>query len=145
MSHSYYKVWLHIVFSTKNREYFITSDIEDDIYNYLQEQFIELGCNVKIINGLPEHVHCLIQQNPNKSIAEIIKQIKGSSSHWINHNNISSFKFAWQTGYAVFSVSESQIDKVFQYIENQKQHHQKQTFLKEYDSFLKLHNINSQG
>ena len=141
MSHSYYKIWLHIVFSTKNREHYLTSAVEDAIFNYLQDQFIELGCNVKIINGMSDHVHCLIQQNPNKSIAEIIKQIKGASSHWVNQSNFLSFKFAWQTGYGVFSVSESQIDKVFHYIENQKQHHTKQSFLEEYNLLLKLHNI----
>lgn len=145
MSHSYYKIWLHIVFSTKNREPYLTVDIEEVIHNYLSVQFVELGCSVKIINGMPEHVHCLIQQNPNKSIAEIIKQVKGASSHWINQSNISPFKFSWQTGYGVFSVSESQIDKVFHYVENQKQHHIKQTFQEEYDSFLKLHKINTEG
>lgn len=144
MSHSYYKIWLHIIFTTKNREPYLTSNVEDVIFNYLRDQFIELGCNVKIINGMPDHVHCLIQQNPNKSIAEIIKQIKGASSHWVNQNNIYPSKFAWQTGYGVFSVSESQIEKVFHYIVGQKQHHQKQTFQEEYDNFLKLHNINSE-
>ncbi len=142
MSHSYYKVWLHIVFSTKNREHHILSNNEDAIYKYLKEQFIELGCIVHCINGMPDHVHCLIQQNPNKSITEILKQIKGASSHWVNQSNFFSFKFAWQTGYGVFSVSESQIEKVAFYIENQKQHHKKQSFQEEYDVFLKLHNIN---
>lgn len=141
MSHSYYNVWLHIVFSTKNRENYITSNIEGIIYKYLKDQFLEVGCSVKIINGMPDHVHCLIQQNPNKSISDIIKQIKGSSFHWVNQNNITSNTFAWQIGYGVFSVSESQIDKVFLYIQNQKKHHSKQTFKDEYDSFLKLHNL----
>jgi putative transposase len=145
MSHSFYKIWLHIVFSTKNHENYLISNIDSIIFNYLQDQYIELGCKVKIINGMPDHVHCLIQQNPNKSIAEIIKQIKGASSHWINQNNIIPFEFSWQTGYGVFSVSESQIDKVYKYIKEQKKHHIKVSFQEEYIAFLKLHKINFEG
>ena len=141
MSHSYHKIWLHVVFTTKNCEHLITSIIEARIFNYLQEQFIDLDCRVKIINGMPDHIHCLIQQNPTKSIADIVKQIKGASSHWINENNFIPTKFAWQTGYGVFSVSESQINKVFDYIKEQKQHHIKVSFQEEYNAFLKLHNI----
>lgn len=81
--------------------------------------------------------------NPQKSIAEVIKQIKGSSSHFINQNNIIPEKFSWQTGYAAYSVSESVVEKVFQYIKTQKQHHQKKTFKIEYDGFLKLYGFES--
>ncbi len=73
--------------------------------------------------------------NPKKSITDVIKQIKGSSSHYINQNKIIPDKFAWQTGYAAYSVSESVVDKVFTYIKNQKQHHAKKTFQQEYDEF----------
>jgi putative transposase len=96
----------------------------------------EQGCPVRVINGMPDHVHCLFLLSPQKSIAEVIKQIKGSCSHYVNQNNLIADKFAWQTGYAAYSVSESVVDKVFQYIENQKQHHIKKTFQKEYDEFI---------
>jgi REP element-mobilizing transposase RayT len=75
---------------------------------------------VRIINGMPDHVHCLLLLNPNKAVTEIIKQVKGSCSHEINKQNIIKEKFAWQTGYAAYSVSESVLEKVFQYIKNQK-------------------------
>ena len=88
---------------------------------------------------MPDHIHLLFLQNPQRSIAEIIKQIKGSSSHWINKEGIIQHKFAWQTCYGVFSVSESQLEKVYNYINNQKEHHLKKTFIEEYESFVRLH------
>lgn len=140
MSHSFYKIWLHVVFSTKNREPLIIKEKEQTIYNFISDQLSELGCPVRIINGMPDHIHLLFLQNPQKSIAEIIKQIKGSSSHWINQQQIIKHQFAWQTGYGVFSVSESQLEKAYLYIKNQKEHHQKKTFMEEYDEFIKYHN-----
>ncbi len=89
---------------------------------------------------MPDHVHELFLLNPKKDIASIIKQVKGSTSHWVNQNNILSEKFAWQTGYASYSVSESVKDKVFAYIKNQKSHHLKKSFTKEYEEFITLHN-----
>ena len=142
MSHSYYKIWLHVVFSTKDRKPLIDPDIEKKIFAYMKNQLIECGCPVRIINGMPDHVHLLYLQNPNIPVADIIKQIKGASSHWINQQNIVESKFAWQTGYGVFSVSESQIDKVYTYIKNQKGHHTKTTFAEEFNEFLEKYNVN---
>ncbi|MBL7831945.1 MAG: transposase [Saprospiraceae bacterium] len=92
---------------------------------------------------MPDHIHCFFLLNPQKSIADVIKQIKGSSSHYINQNNLIADKFAWQTGYAAYSVSESGVEKVFEYIKNQKQHHTMKTFQQEYDEFLKLYGLNN--
>ena len=139
MSHSFYKIWLHVVFTTKNREPLISVEKEKNIYEFLSNQLRELGCPVRIVNGMPDHIHLLFLQNPNKSIAEIVKQIKGSSSHWINQEGIIQYQFVWQTGYGVFSVSESQLEKVYNYIKNQKEHHHKKTFAEEYESFVRLH------
>ena len=93
---------------------------------------------------MPDHIHCLFLLNSKKSIADIIKQIKGSSSHFINQENLISEKFAWQTGYAAFSVSESAVRKVHEYIKGQKLHHQKHSFQSEYEELIKLHNIPNQ-
>lgn len=117
----------------------IHETIESEIHNFISEQLREIGCPVRVINGMPDHIHCLFLLNSQKSIAEVIKQIKGSSSHFINQNNLIEQKFSWQTGYAAYSVSESVVDKVFQYIKNQKTHHQKKTYQQEYDDFLKVH------
>jgi REP element-mobilizing transposase RayT len=144
MPHSFVKIWIHAIWATKEREPLIHSHVETNIHQYLSEQLRELGCPVRIINGMPDHIHCLFLLNPQKSIAEIIKQIKGSSSHHINQNNLIAEKFAWQTGYAAYSVSESIVERVFQYIRNQKQHHSKKNFQQEYDEFLKLYGLNNE-
>lgn len=141
MPHSYNKIWIHAIWATKERRPLIEQAIEKKLFQFMSDQLREQGCPVRIINGMPDHVHCLFLLSPNKSIADVIKQIKGSSSHFINQSNITSEKFAWQTGYAAYSVSESVVEKVFVYIKNQKQHHQKKTFQHEYDDFVKLYGI----
>lgn len=138
MPHSFSKIWVHAIWSTKNREQLINQNIEPQIYEFITDQFLAQGCPVRILNGMPDHIHCLFLLNPQKSVAEVVKQVKGSSSPFINQNNYLTSKFAWQTGYAAYSVSESVFEKVFQYIKNQKQHHQKKTFQSEFDEFLKL-------
>ncbi|UZH54541.1 IS200/IS605 family transposase [Salinimicrobium tongyeongense] len=141
MGHSYNKIWVHAIWSTKDRRLLIELSVEDKIHQHINQQLREAGCPVRIINGMPDHIHCLFLLNPQKSISEVIKQIKGSSSHYINHHNLIPQKFAWQTGYAAFSVSESVLEKTSFYIQNQKAHHQKKTFQQEYEDFLKLYGL----
>lgn len=116
----------------------IHNSVEHKIHQFISMQLRDLGCPVRIINGMPDHIHCLFLLSPKKSISEVIKQIKGSSSHYINQNNLISEKFAWQSGYAAYSISESVVETVFRYIINQKRHHSKKTLQKEYDEFLTL-------
>lgn len=145
MSHSLNKIWIHAIWSTKNRLPFIIPSIEQQVFQYMHKQFTELGCTVKIINGMPDHVHCLFLLNAQKSIADVIKQVKGSVSHFINEQSLISEAFSWQTGYAAFSISESGLVKVFEYISNQKNHHVKKTFQQEYDAFLKLYGFENEN
>jgi REP element-mobilizing transposase RayT len=128
MSHSLNKIWIHAIWSTKGRLPLIHPSIENKIYESIAEQFQEQGCTVKIINGMPDHVHCLFLLNPKKSIAEVIKKIKGSTSHNANQSSLIPEKFAWQTGYAAYSVSESGLGSVYNYIKSQKQHHRKKKY-----------------
>lgn len=145
MPHSYHQIWIHAIWATKLRQPLITSKIEKVVFDFMRKEFEELGCPVRIINGMPDHVHCLFLQNPQKSVAEVIKQIKGSTSHFINQNELTEERFAWQTGYSCFSVSQSVVDKTFHYIRNQKQHHRTKTFQEEYDAFLALDGLNKNG
>lgn len=131
MPHSFNKIWIHTIWSTKERVPLIHASVENEISQFIAEQLHEQGCPVRIINGMPDHIHCLFLLSPKKSIAEVIKQIKGSSSHFINQNNLIPEKFAWQTGYAAYSVSESVVERVFRYIRNQKQHHTNKTLQNE--------------
>lgn len=139
MSQSFTKLWIHVIWATKNRQDLIDFSIEKTLYDYIWQELTELGCPVRIINGMPDHVHVLFLQNPQKTITDIVKQIKGSSSHFMNRGEFILEKFAWQTGFGAFSVSESQLDAVFNYIKNQKQHHFKKNGQDEFDDFVKLH------
>lgn len=141
MTHTFTKIWVHLVFSTKNREPLIQPPLEPRLYNFIHEELLELGCPCRIINGMPDHVHILFLLNPVKSIAEIVKNLKGGSSHWVNQNNLARPKFSWQTGYAAFAVSESQMQKAYEYIANQKEHHQYQDFESEEKHLLELHGL----
>lgn len=141
MPHSYNKIWIHSIWANGERRDLIHQNFEKKVYDFLSSQLRELGCPVRIINGMPDHIHCLFLLSPQKTIAEVLKQIKGSSSHFINQSEFAPEKFAWQTGYAAYSVSESVVDKVYQYIKNQKVHHQKKTFQQEYEEFLNLYGL----
>lgn len=141
MPHSYNKIWIHSIWATKNRQHYITPNIERKVYDFIYNQFRDLGCVVRAINGMPDHIHCLFLLNPNKSISDVIKQVKGSTSNFLNQEKLILDHFSWQTGYATFSVSESVLERVYHYIKNQKEHHRKKNFQEEYDGFLKLYGL----
>lgn len=141
MSQSFTKLWIHVIWATKNRQELIDYSIEKKLYDFICQELTDLGCPVRIINGMPDHVHVLFLQNPQKTISDIVKQIKGSSSHFMNEGEFILEKFAWQRGFAAFSVSESQLDIVFNYIKNQKHHHLKKNGQDEFDNFVKLHGL----
>jgi REP element-mobilizing transposase RayT len=145
MSHSLTKIWIHLIFSTKDRAPLINSSIETRVYQYLAEQLRQLGCTPKRINGMPDHVHILFRLTPLKAIADVVKQTKGATAHYINAQNLLTEKFSWQTGYGAFAVSESNVDKVDGYIEAQKEHHRTFTFAQEYDRFLQVHGLSAAG
>jgi putative transposase len=97
---------------------------------------------MSVVNGMPDHVHLLFLQNPSRAMTEIIKNIKGNSSHWINQNELCDLPFSWQTGYAAFSVSDEILDRVCRYVANQKLHHESETFMGEYKNLIELHRMN---
>ena len=136
MSHSLTKIWIHLVFGTKEREPLINESFEKKLFEHIK-QIIENDFKslVTAINGTSDHIHILMLQNQNYSTADIAKNVKGNSSHWINQNGFTNLKFAWQTGYGAFSVSESMIEDVKKYILNQKEHHKKISFAEEYKKF----------
>lgn len=142
MSHSITKIWIHGVFSTKERKSLVEESFEKQLYNHLREILVsQFKCYVKTINGTSDHIHVLFLLNHNHSIQEIFHQLKGESSHWVNQNNFSRNKFAWQIGYGAFSVSESHAEAVEKYIENQKEHHRTNMFANEYDQLIKKYRI----
>ncbi len=141
MSHSKVKIWIHGILGVKNRENLIIVDIEKQIHEQIKKQFVDVGCYVKEINGTANHVHVLFLLNPQKTISDIFKQVKGAVSYEINSKDLTKGKFLLQVGYGAFSVSESKVDEIKNYIKKQKQHHKKMTFNEEYEKFIKLYGV----
>ena len=97
----------------------------------------ETKCKTIIVNGVEDHVHCFPGLKPVVSVSELMKTVKAKSSKYVNDHSLTSARFEWQEGYGVFSYGQSQVDRVYKYIQNQEEHHKKQSFRKEYLSFLK--------
>lgn len=139
MGKSITKNWIHCVWSTKNRAPLILPHFERRLHKFIMDEFIKSGCYVENVNGMEDHIHCLFLLTPKKSMIDVIKQIKGSSSRFVNVQNFSDEPFIWQRGFGAFSVSESGKERVKNYIQNQKTHHQHQTYRMEYKKFVELH------
>lgn len=134
--HSYVKISVHVIWGTHERERVLQPKLRSQLFDHLKAKLLELGLKSERLNIQPEHVHLLMELPADKKIADIVKQLKGESSNWINDNNLITGKFRWSRGYAVLSVSASQINTVKQYIIGQDQHHHRQTFIEEYKEFL---------
>ena len=143
MSHTYTNLQYHIVFSTKNRYPYISPEIEAVLYPYIGGIIRQRDGMLIEINGIPDHVHLLARFKPRFSLSEMLKNIKGGSSNWLNEQPFCTEYFAWQAGYSAFTVSESQIPVVRRYIQRQKEHHQNMTFQEELEGLLERHRISN--
>ena len=142
MSHSLVKVWIHGIFVTKDKSSLIKDTFESQLHTHIKNKLEnELDCKVRNINGTEDHIHILFLLSPNYSLKDIFQNVKGESSHWVNQSNFINHKFAWQTGYGAFSVSESMVSKVDKYIANQKEHHKKMSYEEEIDSFINKYGL----
>lgn len=141
MANTYSHIYLHIVFSTKNRIKFIDRIIEERVWSYIGGIARKNGITPLQIGGFDDHVHILTSSNPTTAPSKIAQQLKGGSSHWIHTEFPALSKFAWQDGYGVFSVSRSHANKVIEYIKNQRRHHEHRSFEDEYVELLNLHEI----
>jgi putative transposase len=130
------KIWIHLIFSTKNREALITKDIKPLLIEHIKSNAKEKGIYIDFINAIKDHVHILLSLGNEQNISTVVKLIKGESSFWLNRNKISKLKFEWQDEYIALSVSESIVDKVRDYIKNQEEHHRIKAFAEEYDAFI---------
>jgi putative transposase len=133
---SYVKIWVHVVFSTKHRKPLLKKEIRYDIFKHIIENCKEKDIFLQTINGYDEHIHCLISLGKDQTVANVAQLIKGESSSWINKNELTSEKFAWQDDYFAVSVSESQVEKVVNYIKNQEKHHSNKSFESEVEEFM---------
>jgi putative transposase len=141
MPNTYTQVYLQFVFAVKYRDKVIHPSWKDNLYQYITGIVQNNGHKMLVINGMPDHLHIFIGMIPNQSVSDLLKDIKRSSSIWINENKFVKGKFEWQEGYGAFSYSKSQIKNVIAYIENQEEHHKKESFKKEYIHFLQKFEI----
>ena len=141
MPRSYTNLIYHIVFSTKNRQPLITAEREKRLYEYIGGIIRGLGGILLIINGVEDHVHILAKLRPDKALSDVLRELKASSSGWMHEVFPNAADFSWQNGYGAFTVSESQIPTVTDYIAKQKQHHAGQSFESEFVSLLRKNGI----
>lgn len=141
MANTYTQIHLQFVFAVKNRNALIKPDWESELYKYITGIVTRQEHKLLAINGMPDHLHLLVGMRPLQSVSDLLQDIKGDSSKWINQNKLTPYKFEWQEGYGAFSYGASQVDNVIEYIHRQKQHHSKKPFLEEYVDFLKLFKI----
>ncbi len=136
MVQSYTNLIYHIVFSTKNREPIIVEPLKSRLYEYIGGTIRKLGGISLAINGPEDHVHVLAKLRPDKSVSDVLRDLKANSSGWMHNVFPETKDFSWQNGYGAFTVSSSQIEKVKDYIANQEEHHRKHGTFR--DEFVKL-------
>jgi putative transposase len=140
---AYVKNWLHCVWGTKDKIPFLLSEPKYEIINHIRTNAKVKNIYIDYINGHKEHIHCLISLNPDQSLSKVMQLIKGESSFWINKNNLTHNKFEWADEYFAVSVSESQLEKVRNYIRNQAEHHKIKSWAEEYEEFIKQYDFNN--
>ena len=141
MPATYHNLRYHIVFATKHRLPMITPDLKDRLYSYVGSIVNDDGGFMIDIGGMPDHVHILAGLKPSVSVSHLLKQVKGSSSSWVNRLPGRTDKFGWQVGYSAFSVSESRVAAVRRYIQNQEEHHRQVSYREELKWLLTNHGV----
>ena len=140
-THSYSRCWLHLIWETLRREPMLNKRAAAKASVNLSEYSLQKGIYMKINYFNADHTHALIDLPTNTTIEQVVQLLKGSSSHWINQNRLVKGRFAWGRGYGAFSVSQSDIDRVANYIANQESHHAKRSFTSEYEIFVRRYGL----
>ncbi len=141
MAHTYTNILIHALFSTKERQPWLSVEVKEEVFCYLGGAINQLGGQSLLVNGPPNRVHLLFVQPPTLSIADIMEKVKANSSGWVKRRWPNRRYFGWQSGYTAFSVSQSQVERVKRYIANQEEHHRRITFQEEVLALLKKHGI----
>lgn len=128
MANTYSQIHLQFVFAVQFRFSLIKDTWKDELYKYITGIVQAQKHKMIIINGMPDHIHILIGMRPSQSVSELLQDIKGSSSKWINERLFISGRFQWQKGYGAFSYSKKELPIIIDYIKNQEAHHHKKSF-----------------
>ena len=139
--HSFTSCLVHCVWSTKNRQPFLTSDLHERLWPYLSGIAKENKMKTLAIGGVADHVHMLVSLPPTLSIAKAIQLLKGNSSKWIHETFPKMRSFEWQEGYGAFSIGLSAVDATVSYIKNQAEHHRPRSFREEFKTMLRKHGL----
>jgi putative transposase len=141
MSDSYTNLLYHIVFSTKDRRPIITPEYQVRLYDYIGGTIRAVGGISLELNGTEDHVHLLAKLRPDRALSDVLRDLKANATGWM-HDVFPSLKnFSWQRGYGAFTVSQSNVEEVRQYITRQKEHHQQISFRDEFIQFLRANGI----
>ncbi len=132
----YLKVYIHLLWSTKNRESFLTKGVRQVVFNHIRENCKKKSIRLITVNGYTDHAHTLISLGKDQTISKLAQLVKGESSFWINSNHIIKHKFEWQDEYYAASVGESELEKIKKYIDNQEEHHKHESFEEEYKKLM---------
>ena len=135
---SYVRIWVHVVFTTRNHEPNLTADIRLKLISHIRENCRAKDIFLDTIGGWTDHLHLLISLGREQNIAKVMMLVKGESAHWVNQQNILRGKFYWQDDYYAISVSESQVGRVRSYIEGQEEHHRAVPLDKESETLKKI-------
>ncbi len=141
MGQSLVKNYLHIVFSTKYRQPLIQESIEEELHSYLGGICNNLECHVIKVGGYTDHIHILCMLSKKVALMKLMEELKSHSSKWIKTKGAAYANFSWQKGYGAFSVNPAEVERVIQYIANQKEHHRKKAFQTEYKNFLEKYEV----
>ena len=141
MANTYHQIYVQTVFATKYRNSSIAKHWKSELFGVIGKLINDTGCKTLIVNGVEDHVHCLISVKPTICVSDLMQEVKAKSSKYVNQNSLSNDRFEWQKGFGVFSYGRSQLDMIYKYIQNQEVHHNKQSFKDEYLSLLKAFEI----
>jgi REP element-mobilizing transposase RayT len=141
MGQSLASVLVHLIYSTKNREPFLTPEIDPELYAYQAAIFQELGSPALLINGTADHVHALFRLGRTITISDLVEEVKKRSSKWLKTKGPTLAGFHWQAGYGAFSIGESGVPALRKYIAGQKEHHRRTSFQDEFRAFLAKYQI----
>ncbi|KGE88102.1 MAG: IS200/IS605 family transposase [Phaeodactylibacter xiamenensis] len=141
MPNTFSKIYIHHVSAVKYRQALILPSFEEELYKYIVGIIKNLGQTPLQVNGMPDHIHIAARLRPDMAPATFVQKVKANSSKWINDQGFLPQRFNWQTGGGTFSVSRTHVDALRHYIKNQKAHHAKKSFRKEYLDILKRHEI----
>jgi len=141
MANTYTQIHIQAVFTVQNRDCIISNRWKNDLYKYITGIVQNNNHKLLSIGGMPDHIHILIGLRPSQSLSDLMQDIKGDSSKWINNNRLVKGRFSWQEGYGAFSYSKKELKNVINYINNQEFHHKNKRFTSEYLELLEENEI----